>query len=76
MKHRRPKFQLKFRPKEDRREEHESKEGVFFLADLFLGNATTWEVVIAAIKGVAYVVIGGAVVYVLVLILLLLPLLF
>lgn len=74
MKHRRPKFQLKFRPKEDRREERESKEGVFFL--VFLGNATTWEVVIAAIKGVAYVVIGGAVVYILVLIVLLLPLLF
>ena len=74
MKHRRPKFQLKFRPKEDRREEHESKEGVFFL--VFLGNATTWEVVIAALKGVAYVVIGGAVVYILVLIVLLLPLLF
>ncbi len=30
MKHRRPKFRLKFRPKEDRREERESKEGVFF----------------------------------------------
>lgn len=74
MKHRRPKFQLKFRPKEDRREEHESKEGVFFL--VFLGNVTTWEVVIAALKGVAYVVIGGAVVYILVLIVLLLPLLF
>ena len=74
MKHRRPKFRLKFRPKEDRREERESKEGVFFL--VFLGNATTWEVVIAAIKGVAYVVIGGAVVYILVLIVLLLPLLF
>ena len=56
MKHRRPKFRLKFRPKEDRREEYEPEEGGFFLED-----ATFWEMVVAGIKGSVYGLIAALV---------------
>ena len=71
MKHRRPKFRLKFRPKEDRREEYEPEKVVFFLE-----NATLWDVVVGAIQGVGCLLIGAVVVCALVLLVLLLPLLF
>lgn len=75
MKHRRPKFRLKFRQKQERREEYAPEE-----RGIFLESATVWEMVFAAIKGSVYglvfALIVGAVVYALVWLAFLLPLFF
>lgn len=71
MKRRYPKFRLRFRPKEDRREESELGKAIFFLE-----NAPFWKVMVEAIKGAAYLVMFGVALYVLAWIVFLLPLLF
>ena len=71
MKRRYPKFRLRFRPKEDRREEYEPGKVVFLFKE-----TTFWEVVVGAIKGAAYLVMFGVALYALAWLVFLLPLLF